>query len=127
MFWAIKSYNRRRQYISDLITFEEKRVIRVRKPNSNKCRSGTAVYYFRIHNKLECTCKDCFRRTLDVSNKFIEIILKKKRNSTVSGIMELDGRGGHANRKKNDANKKTAKEHILSIPSYEGSRTTGRR
>lgn len=49
-------YNRRTQCISDLISLEDKNVIRFRKPGNNKNRTG----------------KDCFRRTFDIRNKFIE-------------------------------------------------------
>lgn len=118
-FWLMGNYNRRTQYISDLIIFKEKKVVRVRKPESNKNRLGTAVYHFRINGSLMRTCKDCFRRTFDIGNKFIEIILKKQ-SAGISGIMELDKRGSHVPKNKiREEEKQAAKEHILSIPSYE--------
>lgn len=77
-FWAMGSYNRSSQYISDLI----EKVVTIRKQGSNKHRTGTAIYYFRINSVLKRTCKNCFRRTFDISNKFIDIIIKNKKLGT---------------------------------------------
>lgn len=95
------SYDRRTQYIGDLISLEDIKVTRIRKEGSNKKRTNTAYYHFRIKNTLIRTCKGCFLKTFDITTKFIEVVILKKRNSlNISGVLELDRRGSHTNRNK---------------------------
>uniref|UniRef100_A0A1Y1N893 DUF7869 domain-containing protein n=1 Tax=Photinus pyralis TaxID=7054 RepID=A0A1Y1N893_PHOPY len=120
-FWAMASYNRRLQYIADLMDVKEKSTTRIRCSETNKqrYRQNTIVYYLQVNGVRFVVCKDCFMKTFDISKKFIEVTVAKKCSES-SGVVTLDQRGKHENRKKiPDNDKEKAKDHILSIPMYE--------
>lgn len=127
-FWAIADYNKRSQFISDLIEIHDKKTCRIRNVHNNvrRNRAKSAIYHFRINGSLKKVCKECFRNTFDISTKFIELICKKK-NESVAGVLEEDKRGRHKNRKKvSHGEIESAKAFILSLPLYESHYTRKR-
>uniref|UniRef100_A0A6P7G8N4 Uncharacterized protein LOC114339032 n=1 Tax=Diabrotica virgifera virgifera TaxID=50390 RepID=A0A6P7G8N4_DIAVI len=120
-FWEMGSYNRRLEYIAALMDVKEKSSMRIRcsDPSKQRYRQHTIIYHFPLHGVRSVACKDCFMKTYNISKKFIEVIVAKK-CSQISGVMTLDQRGYHENRKKvSDDEKIRARDHILSIPLYE--------
>nr|CAH7761042.1 unnamed protein product [Callosobruchus chinensis] len=120
-FWAMRSYNRRAQFIAGQIEVMDKKCTRIRNTDLNKqrYRQSTVLYHLPINGTNIRTCKTCFVKTFDVSNKFIETVLNKKR-AVVTGIVSLDQRGNHSNKKKtSDIAVENARRHLLSIPVYE--------
>ncbi|KAK9752739.1 hypothetical protein QE152_g3935 [Popillia japonica] len=127
-FWALGDYSKRVQYIRNLIQLVPKKTTRVRdKVEKRRNRTLSALYFFSIDGNLQRTCRDCFTRTFDISNKFIETIINKKKDA-VSGIFDEERRGSYTPKRKRitDEAKELARKHILSIPLYESHYTRKR-
>jgi hypothetical protein len=61
-------------------------------------------------------CRACFKRTFDVTNKMIEVVINSKRNSAL-GIAQKERRGRHKpSNTRSDADRDLAVNNILSVP-----------
>lgn len=120
-YWNIGDYSKRASYISSLITTHEKMhsKIKVVEPEKQKNRFLTHEYHLRINGKLIQICKGCFMKVFAISAKFLEVICAKA-NSSLGGIVIEDCRGKHKPPNAlSDEVIKFARDHIMSIPSYE--------
>lgn len=87
--------------------------------NKQRFRQCTVLYYLQANGSNVRVCKTCFLKTFDLNGKFIETVLNKKR-VVLSGIITLDHRGNHTNKKKtSDEEIQNTRNHILSIRLYE--------
>lgn len=118
-YWSLGSHDKRVAFIAAHANNKEVLYTRKRKPENSKSRNVTYEYFFQIKGERHVVCKDCFSKTLDEKDKFIQNSLKNKSSST-SGITKPDQRG-----KCPSINKKTEEEveqvrsHIKSFPSFE--------
>lgn len=115
-FWNLGNVDRQREFVlHNLTTVEPK--YRYRRENSN--RKFNNAFYLSINNKKIRVCKEFFRNTLSISQRFIRTVTEKKSLSQ-TGVLELDRRGKHDHHRKIPANiMKGIHEHIHSIPRME--------
>lgn len=74
------NYNRRMQFISDLISIKDKKQtgVRIENVENSKCRMCTVQYFLHYKGSFVVICKGCFIRTFDITNKFMEHVIAKK-------------------------------------------------
>lgn len=80
-FWALGDRTRRVAYVGGLVESKEPAVSRKRTedPDKEKHRKVTNIYHFKVDSKLVKVCRDCFLRTLDVTQMFMTLaILNQK-------------------------------------------------
>ncbi|CAG9834705.1 unnamed protein product [Diabrotica balteata] len=112
-FWELGDYNKRVAYCSSLILRQEKKTMKL---NSSKTRACSYQYHFKIAGELVEVCKQCFQKTFDLSNKFIENVITK---TSFSGITTEDKRGSHIPANKINSDRiDMIKQHIGLIPTY---------
>lgn len=87
-FWALNSHDKR-MYISGLLELTYKNAHRPIFDDTNKSRYKQISITYTIHINEEKVpiCKADFLKCFGITNKFIEVIVAKKR-STVGGIVE---------------------------------------
>jgi hypothetical protein len=106
-------------YVTNLITSKPTVVRRKRKIESNRTRDVTYVYCFQINGEQTIVCKDCFKRTLDITNKFIAGCIKNKLStSTSTPVNDKRGKQATANQT-SDSKIASIIAHINYFPVYE--------
>ncbi|KAL4704604.1 hypothetical protein ACJJTC_002038 [Scirpophaga incertulas] len=84
-----------------------------------KPRTMNHKYHLKVNGELIEVCKVCFVKTFAISNKCIEVIIKKQ-SKRVSGLISPDKRGSfEPSNKIGDDIVQTIKNHINSYPLYE--------
>jgi len=118
--WAMGNYNQRSAYLSSLILDFPKKTQRIRNTTGEpKPRSVNHKYHVKINSNLIEVCKICFIKTFGVSNKSIEVIIKKQ-SKRLSGIISQDKRGSSTPINKiSDEMVNVIKDHINSYPLLE--------
>lgn len=120
-FWALGDRNRRVAYVAGLVESKEPAVSRKRTddPDKEKHRKVTNVFHFKVDGKLVKVCRDCFIRTLDVTQMFVTLAILNQ-NASVSGAISNDKRGRHSPHNKHSVDKlNEIRQHISSFPTYE--------
>ncbi|CAG9820759.1 unnamed protein product [Phaedon cochleariae] len=113
-YWKIGNYDKRVSYIASLILREDKKT---GKTNLTKIRQYNYRYHLKVSGSMIEICKGCFKKTFDLSNKYIEYVLKK---TSSSGVTLDDQRGHHTPANKTSSDRMdSVKEHISLIPTYE--------
>lgn len=118
--WALGDYNKRSAYLSSLILDIPKKSQRIRNTlGEPKLRSINHIYNLKVNGTMIEICKGCFLKTFGISNKCIEVAIKKK-SVRVTGISSPDKRGSHVpSNKIGDDAVQAIKDHINSYPLYE--------
>lgn len=118
--WALGNYNKRSAYLSSLILDAPKKTQRIRNTSGEpKPRGINHVYNVKVNGILIEVCKGCFLKTFGISNKCVEVAIKKK-SVRVSGIPSPDKRGSHVpSNKIGDDEIQVIKSHINSYPRYQ--------
>ncbi|XP_014211889.1 uncharacterized protein LOC106641829 [Copidosoma floridanum] len=112
-FWNNCNQTQRKQYIALSITESPKSRSRCRGPIRTERRQLTCTYLLLVNGELVKVCKGMFLNTFSVSEKFMRLVMNKKRSST-NGIAGMDFKKKH--QKKSDATKEMIREHIRSFP-----------
>lgn len=73
-YWSIDKYDKRVAYTATLILRKEKKT---EKTNPKKARSCTYKFHLRVNGVLVEVCKGCFKNIYDLSNKYIDGVIKK--------------------------------------------------
>jgi hypothetical protein len=82
-FWKIDNHDTKMAYVANLITSKPTVVRRKRRIESNRTRDIAYVYCSQINGERPIVCKDCFKRTLDFTNKFIAGCIKNKSSTSI--------------------------------------------
>lgn len=115
-YWALGDYQLRVNYISSLITVEEKKTQKLR---SKKKRECSHLYFVKLGQDFkERVCKKCFCAIFDETHRFVSLIASKKKKS-MSGIIDNSLRGKFSNIKWSEETLIRVRDHILSFPQYE--------
>jgi hypothetical protein len=118
-FWKIDNRDTKVSYVTNLIISKSTVFRRKRKIESNRTRDVTYVYCFQFDGERTIVCKDCFKKTLDITNKFIAGCIKNKL-SISTGTPVNGKRGKHATANKtSDSKIASFIAHINSFPVYE--------
>lgn len=116
-YWALGSRDRRAMFIANLLTILPKKTQKTDSRTLN--RDCFCKYKLLINNEEKPICKECFCRTFGETKGFVNIVMVKKKESG-NGIIPIDSRGKQPSKNKKSVDDITsAKEHILSFPSYE--------
>ena len=78
-YWSIKNISQRETYISSLIDVTNKSTERRRLITSSKNREITAFYHIVLEGTRINICKQCFQKIFSITNKFLEVMIKKKK------------------------------------------------
>lgn len=119
IFWRIRTWQQRKQYIAVSIKESPKQCTRLRdiesgRPISRHPRQTTFTYFFRLKDKFITVCKSMFLSTFAMSEKFVRDAMMKKRMSP-NGTIESDQRGRHPSKnKKSEDVKERVRRHIRS-------------
>jgi hypothetical protein len=76
---SIKDVSQRETYICSSINVTNKSTERRRLITSSKNREITAFYHIIIEGNRINICKQCFQKIFSITNKFLEVMIKKKK------------------------------------------------
>lgn len=112
-FYNLSDINRKRDFISNCL---QSVAPKYRYPRTN-CRNLNNAFYFTIEGQKIRVCKHFFKTTLDINDRVISTVLKKRLQG---GTVAEDRRGKHGSHQKvSDDVKNSVREHINSIPRIE--------
>ncbi|CAH1105341.1 unnamed protein product [Psylliodes chrysocephalus] len=113
---ALPNRDIQKRYLTSLITIKPKE--RTRRSTCAKNREVTVLYTLDgINGNI---CKNCFLKVFAETRGFLDDIIKKKKLSLTSIVLESDLRTGHQpGNKRSEADITFAKDFINSIPAYE--------
>lgn len=120
-YWSMGDYSKRVSYVMSLINLKQKMSERKKVDISEKQRKRTFFreYFLRINGEKKKNCCSCFLSTLGETKGFLNTVVAKCISSK-SGIPQNDLTGKREPpNKHSEQDLKKAKDHILSIPSYE--------
>jgi len=119
-YWSMGDYAKRVSYVMALINLKQKMTERKKVDISEKQRNRTfSREYFLLNGEKKKICCSCFLSTLGETKGFLNTVVAKCISSK-SGIPQNDLRGKREpHNKLSEQDLKNAKDHILSIPSYE--------
>lgn len=113
-FWGLKDINRQRDFISRHMTPIQRKY---RYTTTQKGRQLNNAFYFTKMGQQIRICKTFFMNTLDINNRVIQTVVKKRKDT---GLVEEDKRGKHhGHHKLPDGIKESIRNHINSIPRIE--------
>ncbi|XP_047513909.1 uncharacterized protein LOC125055490 [Pieris napi] len=113
-YWILGDLERQREYI---VRHTQEIKPKYRYITSQKLRALNSAYYFEIDGVKIRVCKDFFKATLSVCDRYIKTALSKKRDD---GFIDADARGKHGNQRKIDSEvKDSVFNFINSIPRIE--------
>lgn len=116
LFWNIRNWEQRKQYIALPIKVSPKNRARCRNNVDVNRRQVTFTYSLAIAGQLVTVCKAMFISTYAVSEKFVRDAIEKKRLAP-GGVIGPDQRGKRSPKiKKSEAVKEVVREHIRSFP-----------
>ncbi|CAH1099968.1 unnamed protein product [Psylliodes chrysocephalus] len=109
--------NRRVDNLNGLVTSQPKATQRIR--NGGKKRRHRAlsyVYHLKINGELQKICQHCFKKTFDVTDRFLKYMLSSRENN-IAIISTPDQRDAHAPPSKiSEQRKNEVIGHINSFP-----------
>ncbi|KAJ8964508.1 hypothetical protein NQ314_004796 [Rhamnusium bicolor] len=112
-YYSLNDINRKREFISRNMEYVKPKY---RYPQPGNRRLNNA-FYFQIEQKKVRVCKVFFKATLDINDRTIDTVIKKR---TSTGSVSDDNRGKHGkHRKIDDDIKNGVRAHINSIPRIE--------
>lgn len=119
-YWKIGEYNLRRAYVSGCIEIHTKKTaLNIKHATTPRNRPYTYKYFLKISNKRQQVCQQCFKKTIDESDKFIKNTIKKMIESS-SFTTPADSRGKSIPKNKISEEKcNDIINHIKSFPLYE--------
>lgn len=119
-YWGAGSHEKRVSFVTSLITKTKKSTTKNKVLGKDmKNREFTLQYSLRINGVKHKICKECFRKTLGETNKFLELC-SLRLNSSCSGIYENDHRGQDPPKNKySEEDIDKVRQFILKIPLYE--------
>nr|CAH7766802.1 unnamed protein product [Callosobruchus chinensis] len=113
-FWDLGDINLQRSFVSSCLV---EVVSKYRYTNAENPRGFNHAFYFTLQNEKTRVCKTFFINTLDISDRMVRTVKRKKDSC---GFVKQDLRGKHDNHKKVDERLvQEMVEHIDSIPRIE--------
>lgn len=120
-YWALGNTRVMAMYTAGLLGIGNTATHRPKAENVEKrhYRQITVKYNVQINDKNISICKKCCLKVFGETNKFIDTLVSKKRNS-VSGVFQCDQGGCHIPpNKTSDEGMESVRSHLLNFPAYE--------
>ena len=120
LFWSLESYERKKDFVISRV--EEKKTRKYVSQNSEKKqkrkRDIHRSYSFEVAGTKTIVCKKFFRKTLDISDAYIDNAMTNESGGVFIGA---DKRGKHIpHNKTKDEDLQKVRQHIESFPAVEG-------
>lgn len=119
-FWAQGDHHEQMLYVASRVNFEAPQRRRKRDADSEKNRTVTYKYHFKVNGKPIQVCKDTFLAVLNVSESFVRNTMEKARRSVTGTTTALiDDRGNHPPKHElKPVTEEAIQTHIASFPTY---------
>lgn len=121
LYWSMNDYNRRRAYLSSLITSSNKKVVRKRRDTPEKQKNREKVFHYAIPNDGTniLVCKGCFLKIFGEKKGFLTNICNNSLTSPAN-TCSPDKRGNaQPKNKRSTYDVKMVKDHLNKLPVYE--------
>ncbi|XP_075158081.1 uncharacterized protein LOC142231355 [Haematobia irritans] len=94
-YWSLGEYNKRRQFLSNLIEVQTKKTKSVKMSETQKNRKFVYLYHFGIHGIKTRVCKQCFLKIFGETEQSVRTVCKSKTQDELPGVSQHDMRGKH--------------------------------
>ncbi|KAE9543698.1 hypothetical protein AGLY_002094 [Aphis glycines] len=121
LYWSMHDYNRRRTYLSSLITSSNNKVVRKRRGTPEKQKARERVFHYAIpkNGTKIPVCKGCFLKIFGEKKGFLTNICNNSLTSPAN-TCSPDKRGSYPPKNKRSTNDiKMVTDHLNKLPVYE--------